>query len=200
MVTLVITGNPGVGKHTSTKFVAQKIRETKIIDINELVIAKNVILEKDTKFGIEVDVKKLSGLIAHEITKTMKTRKTASQRNLVIVGHLAPYVLKPSEVDLVFVLRRSPYEIIKTFELRKYSLEKIKENVASEILDVCLYDALKRFGKNKIVELDTTGKTPEYIADEIILSIKQQRIGITKIVDWLSLIYKKGDLQNFFAY
>ncbi|HYZ51245.1 MAG TPA: hypothetical protein VE593_10185, partial [Nitrososphaeraceae archaeon] len=93
-----------------------------------------------------------------------------------------------------------PYELVKTLEQRKYSLEKIRENVASEILGVTLYDALKRFGKNKIVELDTTGKTPEYIADKIILSIQQETVRQIGIVDWLSLVYTKGDVHNFLEY
>ncbi|MGB6627703.1 MAG: hypothetical protein WBE61_06200 [Nitrososphaeraceae archaeon] len=121
-------------------------------------------------------------------------------RDFAIIGHLAPYVLKRSRIDFVVVLRRSPYELMKTLEQRKYSLEKIRENVASEILGVSLYDALKTFGKDKIVELDTTGKTPEYIAGKIMLVIQRGGSGKIGIVDWLSLVYKKGDLSNFLEY
>jgi adenylate kinase len=191
MMRLVITGNPGVGKHTTAKFVAKKIHHSRIIDINKFAIDKNAILRKDTKYGIDVDVKKLRKLINYELTRTS---------DVVIIGHLAPYVLRPSDIRHVIVLRRSPYELVKTLEQRKYSLEKIRENVASEILGVTLYDALKRFGKNKIVELDTTGKTPECIADKIILSIQQETVRQIGIVDWLSLVYTKGDLHNFLEY
>ena len=113
-------------------------------------IDKNAILGRDRKYGIDVDVKKLSKLIDYELRTTT--------RDFAIIGHLAPYVLKRSRIDFVVVLRRSPYQLMKTFEQRKYSLEKIRENVASEILGVSLYDALKTFGKDKIVELDTTGE------------------------------------------
>jgi adenylate kinase len=192
MMRLVITGNPGVGKHTTAKFVAKKIRGSRIIDINKFAIDKNAILRKDTKYGIDVDVKKLRKLINYEL----RTRTS----DVVIIGHLAPYVLRPSDVRHVIVLRRSPYELVKTLEQRKYSLEKIRENVASEILGVSLYDALKTFGKNKIVELDTTGKTPKYIADKIILSMQQETGRQIGIVDWLSLVYTKGDVHNFLEY
>jgi adenylate kinase len=192
MMRLVITGNPGVGKHTTAKFVAKKIQGSIIIDINKFAIDKNAILRKDTKYGIDVDVKKLRKLINYELgTRTS---------DVVIIGHLAPYVLRPPDVRHVIVLRRSPYELVKTLEQRKYSLEKIRENVASEILGVSLYDALKTFGKNKIVELDTTGKTPKHIADKIILSIQQETVRQIGIVDWLSLVYTKGDVHNFLEY
>ncbi|MGB7639147.1 MAG: adenylate kinase family protein [Nitrososphaeraceae archaeon] len=192
MIRLVITGNPGVGKHTSAEFIAQKIQGIKIIDINKFAIDKNAILGRDRKYGIDVDVKKLSKLIDYELRTTT--------RDFAIIGHLAPYVLKRSRIDFVVVLRRSPYELMKTLEQRKYSLEKIRENVASEILGVSLYDALKTFGKDKIVELDTTGKTPEYIAGKIMLVIQRGGSGKIGIVDWLSLVYKKGDLHNFLEY
>jgi adenylate kinase len=192
MMRLVITGNPGVGKHTTAKFVAKKIHGSRIIDINKFAIDKKAILREDTKYGIDVDVKRLRKLINHEL------RTTTS--DVAIIGHLAPYVLRPSDIRHVIVLRRSPYELVKTLEQRKYSLEKIRENVASEILGVSLYDALKTFGKNKILELDTTGKTPSYIADRIVLSMQQETVRQIGIVDWLSLVYTKGDVHNFFEY
>jgi adenylate kinase len=192
MIRLVITGNPGVGKHTSAESLAEKIQGIKIIDINKFAIDKNAILKRDRKYGIDVDVKKLSKLIDYELRTTT--------RDFAIIGHLAPYVLKRSRIDFVVVLRRSPYELMKTLEQRKYSLEKSRENVASEILGVSLYDALKTFGKDKIVELDTTGKTPEYIAGKIMLVIQRGGRGKIGIVDWLSLVYKKGDLSNFLEY
>jgi adenylate kinase len=192
MMRLVITGNPGVGKHTTAKFVTKKIQGSRIIDINKFAIEKKAILRKDTEYGIDVDVKKLKKLISHEL-------RTVTS-DVAIIGHLAPYVLRPSDIRHVIVLRRSPYELVKTLEQRKYSLEKIRENVASEILGVSLYDAVKTFGKNKIVELDTTGKTPKYIAYQIILSMQQETVRQIGIVDWLSLVYTKGDLHNFLEY
>ena len=192
MMRFAITGNPGVGKHTTAKFVAKKIQGSRIIDINKFAIDKNDILRKDTKYGIDVDVRRLRKLISHEL-RTITS-------DIAIIGHLAPYVLRPSDVRHVIVLRRSPYELVKTLEQRKYSLEKIRENVASEILGISLYDALKTFGKNKILELDTTGKTPNYIADEIILSMQKGTVRQIGIVDWLSLVYTKGDLHNFLEY
>jgi adenylate kinase len=190
-IKLAITGNPGVGKHTSTKFVCEKLGDVKIIDINKVIIDNNAFLPNDDRNGKEVDIKKTSKLIRYELKR---------RGDLVIIGHLVPYVLKPDGIDLVVVMRRSPYEIIKTFEDREYSPEKIRENVASEILGISFYDALKTFGKNKLIEFDATGKTPQQNAEEMVLLLQNKLRHEIGMVDWLSLVYEKGDVQKFLEY
>jgi adenylate kinase len=185
---LVITGNPGVGKHTSARIVAEKTG-AEIVDINKVAIDSNAISKKTSK-GLDVDTKKLSRLLAKSL---------AAKKDLVLVGHLAPYVLKPAGIDMAAVLRRSPYELEKTFVKRGYTAEKARENVASEILGVSLYDSLKTFGKRKIAEFDTTGKTPEQTADEMISTLRRKTPRQTGI-DWLAAVSEKGDMQKFFEY
>ena len=190
---LVITGNPGVGKHTSAKIIAEKI-DAKIIDINDVAIDNNA-RGKNTDLGFDVDVKKIERMLE----KLLKTK-----RDLVLVGHLAPYVLRPAGISLAAVLRRSPYELEKTLKKRGYSVDKVRENVASEILGISLYDSLKTFGKSKVVEIDTTGKTPKETADDIlaILQNKQESRPKPKLIgtDWLNLVSEKGDMRRFFKY
>ncbi|MDQ3998690.1 MAG: AAA family ATPase [Thermoproteota archaeon] len=192
---LVITGNPGVGKHTSAKIIAENI-DAEIIDINNVAIDNNAI-GKNTDLGFEVDVKRLVRLLE----KLLRIKG-----NLVIVGHLAPYVLKPSGISLVAVLRRSPYELEKTLKKRGYSVDKVRENVASEIIGTSLYDSLKTFGKRKVAEFDTTGKTPDETADEILAALqkntKSKSRSRSKLlgIDWLILVSENGDMQRFFKY
>jgi adenylate kinase len=192
MTKLIITGNPGVGKHTSAKYVIQRLGSGSILDINKFAISHNAVLNKHPKYGVEVDTKKLAKLLGIDLSEPKKFT--------IIVGHLAPYVLEPAGIDLVVVLRRSPYELRRTFEQRRYSLHKTRENVASEILGVSLYDSLQTFGKGKIAELDTTLKGPEDIASQIILLMHHKLPRKIGVVDWLSLVQKKGDLQKFLEY
>ncbi len=188
---LVITGNPGVGKHTSARIIAEKI-DAKIIDINDVAIDNNA-RGKKTDLGFDVDVKKL----VRVLEKLLKTK-----RDLVLVGHLAPYVLKPADISLVAVLRRSPYELEKTLKKRGYSVDKVRENVASEILGTALYDSLKTFGKRKVAEFDTTGKGPEETGDEILAALQKKPKSKPKLlgIDWLILVSEKGDMRRFFKY
>jgi adenylate kinase len=188
---LVITGNPGVGKHTSAKIIAERIN-SEIIDINEVAIDNNA-TGKKTDLGLDVDVKRLVRLLE----KLLKAK-----RDFVIVGHLAPYVLKPAGISLVAVLRRSPYELEKTLKKRGYSVNKVRENVASEILGTSLYDSLKTFGKRKVAEFDTTNKTPKETVDEILAVLQKKPKSKSKLIgiDWLNFVSEKGDMRRFFKY
>src|ERR671911_1735353 len=187
---LVITGNPGVGKHTSAKIITERIN-AEIIDINQVAIDNNA-TGKRTDLGLDVDVKRLVRLLE----KLLKTKK----RDLVIVGHLAPYVLKPAGISLVAVLRRSPYELEKTLKKRGYSMNKVRENVASEILGTSLYDSLKTFGKRKVAEFDTTDKTPKETVDEILAALQKKPKSNLIGIDWLNFVSEKGDMRRFFKY
>ncbi len=65
---------------------------------------------------------------------------------------------------------------------RGYSKEKIGENVEAELVDVILVEALEE--NENVIEVDTTGKTPEEVVDEILRLIQKgvkRRVGI---VDW----------------
>ncbi|HMH10025.1 MAG TPA: AAA family ATPase [Candidatus Nitrosopolaris rasttigaisensis] len=192
MTRVVITGNPGVGKHTCAKFVSEKLGKAKLIDINRVKLSNNeVALSSNAVNGIgEIDVKKTEKLILEEIKKA---------KDVVIVGHLAPYVIRATGIDLVAVLRRSPYQLAKIFRQRKYTPMKMKENIAAEVLGITLYDSVETFGKERVAELDTTGKTPEDIAKDIVSKLKKSRKQIG-IIDWLSLVYEKGDAQKFLEY
>lgn len=185
--TLVITGNPGVGKHT-TAFELKKILDLVLIDINDLAVQHHAFLQTP---NLEIDSRKIAAIIESKLGESQRT---------VIVGHLAPYVLKKEWIDLTIVLRRSPYAILSTLESRKYSAEKIRENVASEILGVILYDSVQCFGKEKITELDTTQTTSTEICEKIISLIKGNTGRKIGVVDWLSLVNERGDVGRFLEY
>jgi adenylate kinase len=192
MVRVVITGNPGVGKHTCAKLVSEKLGKAKLIDINRVILSNSAVaLSSNAVNGIgEIDVKKTEKLILEEIKKA---------KDVVIVGHLAPYVIRATGIDLVAVLRRSPYQLAKIFRQRKYTPMKMKENIAAEVLGITLYDSVETFGKERVAELDATGKTPEDIAKDIVSKLQKSRKQIG-IIDWLSLVYEKGDAQKFLEY
>ena len=188
-IRLVVTGNPGVGKHTSSRIIAEKLG-AEILDINKVAIDNGAIAQK-TDRGLDVDLDKLKKLIS---------KAMLSKKDLVIVGHLAPYVVKRADIGMSAVLRRSPYALQETLEARGYTYSKVLENVSSEILGVSMYDAIKAFGKPKVAEFDTTGKTPEQTASEIIRTLKKQVSRKTGIVDWLTLVSEKDDIKRFFEY
>ena len=184
-VNLIITGNPGVGKHTIVNLLREQNKSFEILDISKFAIEKN--LGEQVEDGIEIDTAKL----ANEMKKVVLEKS-------LILGHLAPYVFDKSMIDLVIVLRKNPYDLVDIYKERKYQDSKIKENASSEILGIIANDALKSFGKEKTFEVNTTEKTPEAVLNEVNEIIKNKKGG--DIVDWLSLVAEKNDMNRFFDY
>jgi len=111
----VITGNPGVGKHTVAKQIAKNL-ELELIDINNVAIENGIFVRgKET---LDVDTKALQKILAKKITN-----------HSLVVGHLAPYVIPRKKVQIAIVLRKSPYKLIPVYKKRKYSKQKTIENL-----------------------------------------------------------------------
>jgi len=181
-MSIVITGNPGVGKHTITELIADKMK-LGIIDINK--IAKDSELFEKNGDTNDVDVEVLEKMLESKISE-----------NNIIVGHLAPYVLRKNQVKIMIVLRRSPYDLIPVYEDRKYDDDKIKDNIGSEILGIIANDAIDEF-QEKTFQINVSGKTVVEVFEKI-MSIIMNKKG-NEVVDWLELVRKNNDLGKFFA-
>jgi len=182
-MSIVITGNPGVGKHTITKKISQKMNFP-IIDIN--IIAKNSdIIEKNGDTN-DVDTQELTNIL-----REMKLDEK------IIVGHLAPYVLEKNQVKLIIILRRNPYHLESVYKERNYSEIKIKENIGSEILGVITHDTIEKF-EEKAFQIDVSEKNIEEVVEKVLEIIFKK--GNNEEVDWLNLVTKNNDLEKFFTH
>ena len=181
---LIITGNPGVGKHTIAKSISKKLNR-KILDINKIALESKIYEKKNE--SNDVDVKKLKNILKNKVKK-----------NSIIVGHLAPYCVTKKQVTHAIILRKNPYKLTPIYKKRKYSTKKIAENVGSEILGIIAYDSIKKFGKKKCYQIDTTSKTVSKIT-KIAMDVIEDKFE-SDTVDWLTLISNKKDLQKFFPY
>ena len=181
ILVLVLTGNPGVGKHTISKKLAE-ILGYEIVDINKEAIEEGMQKQNDS---VDVDVEKTQRMLKEKI----------SDKSL-IVGHLAPFVVSKESVSMAIVLRKNPYELIQIYEKRNYSDKKKNDNLGSEILGVVAYDSIEKFGEDKTFQVDTTSLLVEEITKKIETIIN----GISKgdTIDWLTEITKKNDLKKFF--
>ena len=181
-MSIVITGNPGVGKHTITEKIADML-ELSIVDINK--IAKDSGLFEKNEDTNDVDVKKLEKILEQKI----------SEKN-IIVGHLAPYVLHKNNIKVMIVLRRNPYDLISVYKKRKYSDKKIKENTGSEILGIIAHDAISKF-QEKVFQINISKRTiPETVEKTVNLISSNKG---NEEVDWLELVRKNNDLGKFFV-
>jgi broad-specificity NMP kinase len=75
---------------------------------------------------------------------------------------------------------------------------KLWENLAAEILDVCLWEALCTYGPDKVCEIDVTGKGVEYIVEMMLTIIEGSRPCEVGSVDWLGKFEDEGNLEEFF--
>jgi len=66
------------------------------------------------------------------------------------------------------------------------------------IFDLVYRVLIKKFGKNKAHQIDTTSKSVSKITKAVINSLKGKFKNDK--VDWLTLVSKKNDLKKFFPY
>jgi len=187
---ILVTGTPCVGKTTASRLLTSKL-DALHVNLTDLALRENLVLGKDEKRdSIIVDENRMQQKIREII-------RNCSKNNIIIDGHYAACVVPKELTTRVFVLRRDPVELLKFMENCGFSGRKLWENLASEILDVCLTDALSIYERSKICELDVSGKSVEETVGEILDVLngsKKCRVGV---VDWLGKLENEGMLKEF---
>lgn len=155
MRVICVTGTPGTGKTTVAKKIAKALNYL-YIDVKEVIKREKLSegYDKKRKCYI-VDIKKLNKLLIKMINQYEKSlKKIKNKKNgLIIDSHLSHYL--PSRyVDLCIVTKCDIGKLNKRLKKRKYIQSKIKENIESEIFDVCYVEALEN--KHNVIVIDTT--------------------------------------------
>jgi len=75
--------------------------------------------------------------------------------------------------------------------------QKLWENLASEILDVCLVEALREQDEGKICELDTTEKKTEEVVGDILAILNNRKICRVGGIDWLGMLEREGKVEEY---
>lgn len=162
---IAITGTPGVGKTTVSKLLAERLGY-EYVNLRDYALENCIGEMKGDELEVEVDE------LAYNFERDFKGK------DVVVDGHLSHFL----PADIVIVLRAHPKLIGERLTERGYSREKIGENVEAELVDVILVEALEE--NENVIEVDTTGKTPEEVVDEILGLIEKgvkKRVGL---VDW----------------
>ena len=193
-MSIVITGSPGVGKHTIAKEIERTWKISELIDISKTAIDAG--LTEQSQDVIEVDVNRLKKHLEPIVSDIPRLHWMG--RTGLIVGHLAPYVLDVKHAHPCIVLRKNPYKLLDIYKKRGYTENKMKDNLGSEILGIITNDAIKNFGQEKTFQVDTTDHTPKELAVRIHDIYNGKDNGDD--IDWLSLIQEKNDLKKFFDY
>lgn len=188
---LVVVGTPGVSKSSVSSLLASRLGGVHV-SLGDLVKHENLGCGLDEKRGTLIaDIERVSKRV-REIVKQ-------SEGYVIVDGHFAMDVVAAEDVFFAFVLRRDPDELQEILKKRGYKESKVTENVAAEILDVCLFDAVKVYGEKKVCEVDVSGRTVEDAVDEIVCVVNgcgKCRVGV---VDWLTKLELEGRLDEFLA-
>jgi adenylate kinase len=186
---ILVTGTPGVGKTTIANKLASKLN-VQCISVTELVKTERLFAGKDEdRATLIADTKR--------VTKRLQEIIDNSERLLIIEGHYATDVVPKKYIKTVFIIRRDPIQLKNILEKREYSERKLWENLAAEILDVCLYEAISTCGANKVCEIDSSNKTVDTVLKEIGFMLKNKEECRIGVVDWLGKLEQLGQLENY---
>jgi adenylate kinase len=167
---IALTGTPGTGKTTVAALLPYMV-----IDINTLV-----------KGGLNLGIDPERGCLEADMDGLeQKLAEMDTDELTILEGHFSHYF-----ADEAVVLRLAPSELEKRLEARGYSTKKIQENLESEALDVILVEAVE-FCK-RVSEIDTTGRSPQEVADLVLIAIRKEIDLGPGQVDWLEDFFDPG--------
>jgi adenylate kinase len=187
---ILITGTPCVGKTTVARELATKL-DAYYINLTEFARQNDLISGEDEERHTSiVDEDKMREKLAETI-------EAAEKADIIIDGHYAPTVTPKDKVTIVFVLRRNPIELREFMVKCGFKDQKLWENMASEILDVCLVDALHAQDERKVCELDVSERTVKDVVNDISAVLAGRKKCHVGGIDWLGMLEAKGVLDAY---
>jgi len=186
---ILITGTPGSGKTTISRLLAKELQAS-------YVDPKNLLRRKDVDYTY--DEKRRTRTVSHaRLRNALCTHAARVDHGLVIDSHVAPEIGAFPKLVRATVLRCDPIVLQRRLERKRWSKSKISENLQAEILDICLWDAVKNYGWNRILEIDTTEKTPSHVIHLIMKDMHKKQTQRQPKVDWLLSLKRRGNLTRY---
>ena len=185
---IIVSGTPGTGKTVFAKTLANEMG-AQYVSLGKYVTEHRLYSGVDRRRKTRIiDVPKTRA-------KLFKLVKSASLP-LIIDTHHPEGIIPNNATRIVFVLRCNPIILAQRLRKKKWSHEKITENVVAEILDYCLINARSYYTKKKVTQLDTSRssvKRSVLTARKILAGEKPP----ARPVDWLSKVSKSSSLSKY---
>lgn len=166
MVKILVTGTPGTGKSTvcagAAALLRAKGRTVNIITVNDIIKSERLYDEYDAHFDTYIiDDRKvrrhLEGIL-----------KDASCGDVIHLIETHTVSALPKKIDHVVVLTARTDVLFDRLVARKYSQDKVNENMECEIMRIVLEEAVERFGQERVHEMAcNTDEDMEDILSEI---------------------------------
>ncbi len=172
----IITGTPGVGKSTLSRALARRLG-AQFVDLGELVKAERLDVGFDRSRGsLIIDEKRVREHLAAMLDGSGK---------VVVASHAVGHIVPRRADSFAIVLRLDPVLLYRRLLRKGWTKSKIWENVESELLDVCYFDAAQTLGAKRVFELDTGTWSRSRVLQEALKILRGKR-GQMPRVNWLS--------------
>lgn len=156
---IIITGTPCTGKSTLAQALAKKLGYQRLNLHHYYKTISSGYNKK--KQAYDIDKKKFIALVRKKLSSTKK--------GLVVDSHIS-HLLPVKMVDWCIVLTCSNLKLLqKRLRKRKYSPQKIRENLEAEIFQVCLLEAKEQ--EHRIITFDTAYNSTSKIVKALTKSL-----------------------------
>jgi len=142
---LIITGTPGTGKTLLAKYISKSL-DVPLYDVTTLIKKENSL---DKTYNSELDTLEVN----EEDLKKFLNTFFKDKQTFILEGHMS-HLLSKDSVDLCIVLRTENSTLSKRLVSRRYSQQKIRDNLEAEIFNYCYEEA--KLNNHKILTIDTT--------------------------------------------
>ena len=156
---IVISGTPGTGKTTISKILSKELNAPHL-NLSSLAFEKGFVEKKDPNRNTYlIDEEGLRKYVEEFIRKT---------EGLVIIDSHYGEFLDDALILKIFVLRLNPSVLLRRLISKGYNPRKVKENLEAELVGSCTFNAISTHPKEKVCEIDTTGKNTQEVVREIV--------------------------------
>ncbi|MEM2773094.1 MAG: AAA family ATPase [Nitrososphaerota archaeon] len=187
---ILVVGVAGVGKTVFGRKLAEKLAAN-FIDLPAFILERKLYESYDVEAGdYIIDLRRIS-LTLGSLIKNKRS----------VISSI--YVFKPRSVivPLILVIRIRPDILVERLKERCYPESKIAENVAAEIIDKPLHDAVVKYGEDKVVQIDLSNRDVDELASRIALEIVSgdpRRMNMK--IDWISELEKISKLSEILEF
>ncbi len=145
---IALSGTPGTGK-TSVARVLEK--EYRVIYLKDYREARMYWDDERSSYVVNLEF----------LRKKIKALEKGGK--VILEAHYSHEM----PVDMIIVLRCHPEELERRLRERGYGEEKIRENVEAEAMSLITSEAIMYHGKDKVFEVDTTGRDASSVAEDV---------------------------------
>ena len=186
----MVLGVAGVGKTTFGQLLAERLG-VRFIDLPAYVKLHKLYNGYDERAqAYIVDFRKISARLGREL-----------KDGKAVVASIHPFKPRGVNVKSAIVLRLRPDRLIKVLEARGYPRWKIAENVSAELIDEPFAEAVKKFGEEKVIQLDVTDADFKALAERVVEAFKAgAERELSQLIDWIRVLESLGLLDEVLEY